>query len=101
MVDGGEGLSRSRPMRLVDPTQRRKLKDSPPPSPLALFRGEEAKLEATLALNAPLAAAYYLKEDLRQFWQQPDKAEGRTFLEGWIERARATQIPQLVTMSTP
>lgn len=62
-------------------------------------RGEGAQLKAALELNAPLAAAYYLKEDLRQLWQQPDKATARIFLEGWIERARATQIPQLVTIS--
>lgn len=69
------------------------------PKKLNEERGEGAQLEAALELNAPLAAAYYLKEDLRQLWQQPNKATARIFLEGWIERARATRIPQLVTIS--
>lgn len=69
------------------------------PKKLNEERGEGARLKAALELNAPLAAAYYLKEDLRQFWQQPNKATARIFLEGWIERARATRIPQLVTIS--
>ena len=60
---------------------------------------EIRRLEAALALNAPLAAAYYLKEDLRQLWSQPNKDAGRRFLDSWIERARATGIRQLVQMS--
>ena len=36
-------------------------------------RDEKKKLEEALALNEPLAVAYYLKEDLRQFWEQPGK----------------------------
>ena len=36
-------------------------------------RDEKKKLEEALALNESLAVAYYLKEDLRQFWEQPGK----------------------------
>ncbi|MEN6506086.1 MAG: transposase, partial [Planctomycetaceae bacterium] len=36
--------------------------------------------------------AYYLKEDLRQFWEQPDKATARNFLCDWIARAEASKI---------
>ena len=36
-------------------------------------KDEKQRLEEALALNEPLAAAYYLKEDLRQFWEQPGK----------------------------
>src|SRR5512135_530705 len=36
-------------------------------------RDEKKKLEEALALNRSLATAYYLKEDLRQFWEQPGK----------------------------
>src|SRR5512135_769830 len=36
-------------------------------------RDEKKKLEEALALNRSLAVAYYLKEDLRQFWEQPGK----------------------------
>jgi transposase len=31
------------------------------------------RLENVLAMNYPLATAYYLKEDLRLFWQQTSK----------------------------
>src|SRR3954451_2333650 len=50
-------------------------------------RDEKTKLEEALALNQSLATAYYLKEDLRQFWEQPGKKFGTLFLEGWIKRA--------------
>lgn len=46
----------------------------------------------------PLAAAYYLKE-LRQLWNQATKAAAAEFLTDWIERARATDIPQLETLA--
>jgi transposase len=69
------------------------------PENLNEARNEAAHLEAALKLNAPLAAAYYLKEDLRQLWSRPDKASATLFLKGWIERARATGIRQLVQMS--
>ena len=60
---------------------------------------EAEHLKRALELNAPLAAAYYLKEDLRQLWSQPDKESAALFLEGWIERARATGLHQLIQMS--
>ncbi|MDP2956004.1 MAG: ISL3 family transposase [Longimicrobiales bacterium] len=69
------------------------------PKNLDATRNEAERLEAALELNAPLAAAYYLKEDLRQLWSQPDKERATLFLEGWIERARATGIRQLLQMS--
>lgn len=69
------------------------------PENLNEARNEAAHLDAALELNAPLAAAYYLKEDLRQLWSQPAKESATLFLEGWIERARATGIRQLVQMS--
>ena len=43
------------------------------PENLDAERNERQRLLEALALNAPLAIAYYLKEDLRQFWSQPDK----------------------------
>jgi len=69
------------------------------PKKLDETRDEVERLKAALALNAPLAAAYYLKEDLRELWSQPDKERATAFLEGWIERARATGIRQLVQMA--
>jgi len=48
------------------------------PENLDPTRNEQQRLEEALELNRPLATAYYLKEDLRQIWSQPDKttAEG-------------------------
>jgi transposase len=69
------------------------------PQKLSAERNEAERLKAALELNAPLASAYYLKEDLRQLWSQPDKERASKFLDGWIERARATGIRQLLTMS--
>ena len=61
-------------------------------------RDEKAKLREALALNQSLAAAYYLKEDLRRFWEQPGKKFGTLFLDGWIKRAEASGIKILQQM---
>ena len=61
--------------------------------------GREERLEEALALNKPLAAAYYLKEDLRQFWEQPGKRFATAFLDGWIRRAEASGIKILQQMA--
>ena len=45
-----------------------------------------------LALNEPLATAYYLKEDLRQLWSQPSKAAAERFLVNWCQQAQASGI---------
>jgi transposase len=56
---------------------------------------EPQRLERALRLNEPLARAYYLKEDLRQIWLQPTKAQARRFLEDWLACARASGIRML------
>jgi transposase len=62
-------------------------------------KDEKKKLEEALALNKSLAVAYYLKEDLRQFWEQPGKKFGTLFLNGWIRRAEASGIKMLQQMA--
>jgi transposase len=62
-------------------------------------RDEKKKLKEALALNQSLAVAYYLKEDLRQFWEQPGKAFATVFLDGWIKRAEASGIKMLQGMA--
>ena len=62
-------------------------------------RDEKKKLKEALALNKPLAVAYYLKEDLRQFWEQPGKTFATVFLDGWIKRAEASGIKILQEMA--
>jgi transposase len=59
-------------------------------------RDERSRLEEALRLNQPLATAYYLKEDLRQIWTQPNKRTARRLLRDWVARARASGIRLLV-----
>jgi transposase len=56
---------------------------------------EPERLAEALRLNQPLATAYYLKEDLRQIWEQPDKATARRVLDDWRRRAAASGIAML------
>jgi transposase len=62
-------------------------------------RNEKARLEEALQINKPLAVAYYLKEDLRQFWDLPDKAAAEAFLTDWIRRAEASGVRMLQQMA--
>jgi transposase len=43
--------------------------------------------------------AYYLKEDLRQFWEQPGKRFATAFLNGWIRRAEASGVWMIQRMA--
>jgi transposase len=65
------------------------------PENLDAERNERARLEEALALNKPLATACYMKEDLRQFWEQPGKRFATAFLNDWIRRAEASGIRML------
>jgi transposase len=58
-------------------------------------RNEQQRLEQALQLNAPLATVYYMKEDLRQIWNQPNQRQARRVLEDWLARARASGIRML------
>ncbi len=69
------------------------------PENLDAEKDEKRRLEEALALNRPLAVAYYLKEDLRRFWEQPGKRFATTFLDGWIRRAAASGIKMLQQMA--
>jgi transposase len=66
------------------------------PENLDAERDERRRLQAALRLNAPLATAYYLKEDLRQIWTQPNKRTARRVLRDWLARARASEVRMLV-----
>src|ERR1700730_999755 len=54
------------------------------PETLEEGRNELQRLEDALRLNKPLAIAYYLKEDLRQIWSQPNKRTARRVRRDWI-----------------
>ena len=58
-------------------------------------RNEKERLEKALNLNKPLAKAYYMKEDLRQLWEQEDKFHAEIFLDDWIARAKNSEVKML------
>ena len=62
-------------------------------------KDEKQRLEEALSLNKPLATAYYMKEELRRFWEQPGKQFATTFLDGWIRRAESSGIKILQQMA--
>lgn len=66
------------------------------PENLDQDRNEHRRLQQALALNLPLTTAYYLKEDLRQIWSQPNKRTARRVLRDWLARARASGIRMLL-----
>jgi transposase len=65
------------------------------PENLQEERNERKRLEKALALNKPLATVYYMKEDLRQIWDQNDKPAAEIFLDDWIARAQSSGIAML------
>ncbi len=69
------------------------------PENLGAKKDEKQRLEEALALNKPLAVAYYLKEDLRRFWEQPGKRFATAFLNDWLRRAEASGVRMLQKMA--
>jgi transposase len=58
-------------------------------------RNEQERLAEALDLNTPLTKAYYMKEELRQIWNQATKAAARRLLDSWIRRAEASGVGML------
>jgi transposase len=69
------------------------------PENLDTDKDEKVRLEEALALDEPLAVAYYLKEDLRRFWEQPGKRFATAFLNDWLRRAEASGVRMLQQMA--
>jgi transposase len=69
------------------------------PENLETRRNERERLEEALKLNEPLALAYYLKEELGEFWEQDDEEEATVFLLDWLTRAEASGIKILVGLA--
>jgi transposase len=65
------------------------------PENLDATKNERQRLEEALRINQPLATAYYMKEDLRELWNQPNKRSAARFLDDWIARAEASGIRML------
>jgi transposase len=57
---------------------------------------DRVRLERLLAVNAPLSAAYILKEDFRGVFQEEDPKRARKALRDWKARVRESQIPELM-----
>jgi transposase len=69
------------------------------PENLEPRRHERERLEEALQLNAPLATAYYLKEELGEFWEQDDEEQATLFLLDWLAQAEASGIKILVGLA--
>lgn len=62
-------------------------------------REETKHLQEALKLNAPLATAYYMKDDLRRVWEQPHKQAAQRLLTAWILRAQTSGIRMLIQLA--
>jgi transposase len=65
------------------------------PENLDTEKKEKERLEEALKINEPLSCAYYLKEDLRQIWLQPNKETAERVFADWVKRAQSTSIKML------
>ncbi|MBS0262715.1 MAG: ISL3 family transposase [Planctomycetes bacterium] len=69
------------------------------PENLKAEKSEPLKLNEALALNESLFIAYYMKEHLRQVWQQPNKTAARQLLQEWLRVAHNSGIGMLQQIS--
>ena len=104
MNDGLTEIRRKLYRELTGPLEKKALKGSrwillKNPENLNQEKDEEARLQEALKMNEPLAVAYYLKEDLRQIWSQPDKDTAERVLDDWIARARASGVGPLARIA--
>jgi len=66
------------------------------PENLDTVKNEHQRLAEALKLNEPLALAYYLKEDLREVWEQEDEEAAQAHLMDWILRAEISGVAMLI-----
>lgn len=59
----------------------------------------KSRLDNALEMNKPLAQAYYLKESLKEIWQQLTKEQAETVLSDWVKQARDSKLPRLIKMA--
>lgn len=62
---------------------------------------KQLRLEALLTLNEPQNKVYLLKEQLRQLWNQKDKAAAERMLSSWLLEATdlGVQLPPLMRLA--
>ena len=56
------------------------------------------RLENALSLNRPLMIAYYLKEELKEIWNQCSKQKAKAVLDEWVKQAIESKIQPLMKM---
>jgi len=56
----------------------------------------QKRLHDALAVNQPLAQAYYLKEELDLLWQETDPRKADSFFNDWCDQATATEVTPLL-----
>ena len=54
------------------------------------------RLDNALDMNRPLSRAYYLKEQLREIWMQPNKQAAEKVMLDWVKQAQESKVPQLM-----
>lgn len=68
-------------------------------NPENLKEDQIPKLDEALKLNEPLLLGWYLKEELRELWNQPSRQKMAAFLKDWCLKAEETAIGQLLKMA--
>ena len=56
------------------------------------------RLDNALDMNKPLQA-YYLKEQLREIWMQPNKQAAEKIMLDWVKQAQESKVPHQMKMS--
>ena len=65
-----------------------------------VFDGQyRTRLGNTLDMNKPVSLAYYLKEQLREIWMQPNKQTAENVMLDWVKQAQESKVPQLMKMA--
>jgi transposase len=68
-------------------------------NPENLRQDQIPKLDRALQLNEPLLLGWYLKEELRELWNQPSGKGMEAFLKDWCEKAEQSAIGQMIKMA--
>ena len=58
-------------------------------------QNEHERLAKALAANRPLMTAYYLKEELRRIWEQPDRLAAEEVFDAWVATAEVSDVGML------
>jgi transposase len=68
-------------------------------NPENLRKDQIPKLDRALQLNEPLLVGWYMKEELRELWNQPSRQDMEAFMKDWCEKAEQSGIGQLIKMA--